>query len=421
MAEMRIQKFLSQAGVASRRHAEELIEAGKVKVNNKVCKELGTKIDPDKDKIEVDGRIIDTPSSLIYLLVNKPQGYITTLDDPEGRPIITDLLPANMPRVWPVGRLDWDSDGAVLMTNDGELTNFLTHPSHDIEKTYAVKIQAVVEEEDPALIKLRQGVEIDEDLITLPAVVKVGRTMERNTWLEFRIKEGRNRQIRRMCEAVGFRVSRLRRIAIGPLSIKGLPSGHFRALDFEEVRSLYNAVGESPPEAAEASKRARKREAKERRFSNTAKARRVSNAKAAAEKKEDASKTGAKTARPPRVAATRPKPLPRDAEKPKDDVAKAEAWMEARAPKTAETKAPARASGRPSAKPAEGRESRRPDPKQKQAGTKSAGTKSAGTRSAGSKPTGSKPAGKSTGTKSGGRTSTSKSGAKSAPRKPTKK
>lgn len=412
MAEMRIQKFLSQAGVASRRHAEELIEAGKVKVNNKVCKELGTKIDPDKDKVEVDGRIIDTPSSLIYLLVNKPQGYITTLDDPEGRPIITDLLPANMPRVWPVGRLDWDSDGAVLMTNDGELTNFLTHPSHDIEKTYAVKIQAVVEEEDPALIKLRQGVEIDEDLITLPAVVKVGRTMERNTWLEFRIKEGRNRQIRRMCEAVGFRVSRLRRLAIGPLSIKGLPSGHFRALDFEEVRSLYNAVGESPPEAAEASKRARKREAKERRFSNTAKARRVSNAKAAAEKKEEAAKPGAKVARPPRIAATRPRPI-RDLEKQAEEVAKAEPRAESRAAKTAESKAPAsRASGRPSAKPAEGRDSRRPDPKQKTGGAKSSGTRSSGTKSSPSKSSGGK--------SSGAKPSPSKSG-RPAPRKPTKK
>lgn len=266
MAEMRIQKFLSQAGVSSRRHAEELITAGKVKVNNKVVTELGTKIDPSKDKIEVEGRIVDAPADLVYLLVNKPQGYITTLDDPEGRPIITDLLPEGMPRVWPVGRLDWDSDGAVLMTNDGELTNLLTHPSHEIEKTYGVKVMAIVEEEDPALIKLRQGVEIEEGIVTAPAVVKVGRSTEKNTWLEFRIKEGRNRQIRKMCEAVGLRVSRLRRVAIGPLTLAGVPSGHFRALDFEEVRSLYNAVGERPPEAAEASKRAKKREEKSRKY-----------------------------------------------------------------------------------------------------------------------------------------------------------
>ena len=171
-----------------------------------------------------------------------------------------------MPRVYPVGRLDWDSDGAVLMTNDGDLTNLLTHPSHEIDKTYAVKINGTIEEHSKELKALREGVEIEPGVITKPAVVKIGRQTDKNTWLEFRISEGRNRQIRKMCEAVGFRVSRLRRVAIGPLTIKGVRSGQFRALDTDEVRSLYNAVGKRPPELAEPSRRARKREEQNRRY-----------------------------------------------------------------------------------------------------------------------------------------------------------
>lgn len=297
MTMMRLQKFLSHAGVASRRTAETMIEEGRVKVNNKVCKELGTQVDPDKDKVEVDGRVIEGVASLIYLLVNKPQGYITTLDDPEGRPIITDLIPANMPRVYPVGRLDWDSDGAVLMTNDGDLTNLLTHPSHEIEKTYAVKVAGVIEDTAKELELLRKGVEIEPGVVTKPAVVKVGRQTDKNTWLEFRISEGRNRQIRRMCEVVGYRVSRLRRVAIGPLTIKGVRSGQFRALDTEEVRSLYNAVGKRPPELAEPSKRQRKREEQSRKFGRRPKAQSVKT------NKSDASKTGPKTAAKPAAKA----------------------------------------------------------------------------------------------------------------------
>lgn len=272
---MRLQKYLSHAGIASRRAAETMIEEGKVKVNGKVCKELGTQVDPDKDKVEVEGRVIEGVASLIYLIVNKPQGYITTLDDPEGRPIITDLIPPGMPRVYPVGRLDWDSDGAVLLTNDGDLTNLLTHPSHEIEKTYAVKINGVIEENAKELAALRAGVEIEPGVVTKPAVVKVGRQTDKNTWLEFRISEGRNRQIRRMCEAVGYRVSRLRRVAIGPLTIKGVRSGQYRALDSEEVRSLYNAVGQRPPEQAEPSRRQRKREEEARRYGRRPKAQHV--------------------------------------------------------------------------------------------------------------------------------------------------
>ncbi len=282
MSDMRLQKFLSHAGVASRRTAETMIVAGRVKVNGLVCKTLGTTVDSATDRVEVDGRIIEGVASLIYLLVNKPQGYITTLDDPEGRPIITDLIPANMPRVYPVGRLDWDSDGAVLLTNDGDLTNLLTHPSHEIEKTYAVKVNGVIEETAKELEELRKGVEIEPDVITKPAVVKVGRQTDKNTWLEFRIAEGRNRQIRKMCEAVGYRVMRLRRIAIGPLTIAGVRSGQFRALDNDEVRSLYNAVGKTPPELAEPSRRARKRAEKTRQYSRKPKARSVRTPDAAA-------------------------------------------------------------------------------------------------------------------------------------------
>src|SRR5690554_1115056 len=149
--EMRLQKFLSQSGICSRRRAEELMLGGRVKLNGKVCKELGTKIDPDKDKVEVDGKAVNAATSFIYLLVNKPPSYITSLYDPEGRPVVTDLLPKSMPRIWPVGRLDWDTEGLLIMTNDGKLTNLMTHPSHEVPKTYAVKVRGQIGERDEVL------------------------------------------------------------------------------------------------------------------------------------------------------------------------------------------------------------------------------------------------------------------------------
>ncbi|RAL22785.1 pseudouridine synthase [Lujinxingia litoralis] len=258
--EMRVQKFLSKAGVCSRRKAEEHMLAGHIKINGKVCKELGTQIDPARDTVEFQGSLVRLPESYVYLLLNKPTNYITSLNDPEGRPVVVDLLPESMPRIWPVGRLDWDSEGLLLMTNDGKLTNLLTHPSHEVPKTYAVKVRGLLNESSPELEMLRKGVEIGPDEVTAPAQVRLIRDNGRNTWLEIVISEGKNRQIRRMLEAIERPVMKLRRISIGPLTIDGIASGTFRSLTQAEVLDLYGEVEAVMPERARLSKRAQKRE-----------------------------------------------------------------------------------------------------------------------------------------------------------------
>lgn len=264
MAEsMRLQKYLSQAGVASRRKAEEMMTAGRVSVNGARCTELGTKVDPDTDRIEVDGSIVSLPVNFVYLLVNKPRGYITTLDDPQDRPIITDLLPPKMPRVWPVGRLDWDSEGLLLMTDDGDLTHALTHPSHHVKKGYGVKLRGKISDDSPALATLKDGIELDGEMCA-PAQIAIRGFTDKHTWVEFVIEEGRNRQIRRMCEAVGWTVLRLRRIALGPLTIENVSPGDYRSLSSDEVLMLYDAAGIRPKERARPSKRQLKREQRDK-------------------------------------------------------------------------------------------------------------------------------------------------------------
>ncbi len=265
MAEpMRLQKYLSRAGIASRRKSEELMLAGRVAVNGKACRELGTKVDPDRDRIEVDGKQISLPQNFVYILLNKPRGYITSLDDEKDRPIVTDLLPKNMPRIWPVGRLDWDSEGLLLMTDDGNLTHALTHPSHHVPKGYAVKVKGHLEKDAPQVAMIAEGVELDPGELTKPALVVVRGHTDKHTWIEFVIEEGKNRQIRRMCEACGLDVLRLRRIAMGPLTIEGVAPGEFRSLDSNEVLQLYSEVELRPPEAAKPTKRQKKRERQDR-------------------------------------------------------------------------------------------------------------------------------------------------------------
>jgi len=296
--EMRIQKFLSKAGVCSRRAAEGLMARGKVKVNGKVCRELGSKVIPGKDRVEVDDRQVILPDSFIYLLINKPANVITSLEDPEGRTVIADLLPKSMPRVWPVGRLDWDTEGLLLLTNDGNLTHLLTHPSHNISKEYAVKVQGIVAKDSPKLDQLREGVDIGDGEITRPAHVKLTGTTGRNTWLEIVIGEGRNRQVRRMFEAVEHPVMKLRRLKIGPLSIEGLASGMFRSLHSDEVRALYNELDVAVPELAQPTRRQQKREAKEReRYAQRSKS---SNKKGGAKKtfKTSRARAGARSSKP---------------------------------------------------------------------------------------------------------------------------
>jgi 23S rRNA pseudouridine2605 synthase len=225
----RLQKVLARAGVASRRASEELISAGRVAVNGTVA-ELGRRVDPERDKVSVDGVPIGLRPGLVYYLLNKPKGVVSTAADPEGRRTVTALVPAE-PRVHPVGRLDADSEGLLLLTNDGELTHRLTHPSFGVEKEYLVSVSG---RPSPGAIRaLRTGVPLD-DGITAPARV----SQVEPSLLRITIHEGRKRQVRRMCEAVGHPVTRLVRTRIGPLRDNTLPPGHWRELTAVEVRKL---------------------------------------------------------------------------------------------------------------------------------------------------------------------------------------
>ncbi len=230
---VRLQKVLAQAGLGSRRTCEELIERRRVKVNGEVAV-LGRRVDPEADLIEVDGAQIGVKAGLVHYLLNKPTGVLTTADDPQGRPTVVELVPAE-PRVFPVGRLDADSEGLLLLTNDGDLTHRLTHPSFGVDKEYLVEVEG--EPHRGALSRLREGVELDDGR-TAPAKV----ALLDARLLRITIHEGRNRQVRRMCEAVGFPVVRLVRTRIGPLTDRTLPPGGWRALTQDEVRALERAA-----------------------------------------------------------------------------------------------------------------------------------------------------------------------------------
>lgn len=243
MSEERLQKFLSRAGVASRRSSEDLITNGRVKVNGRIIRELGTKVNPVTDRVEVDGVIVDADSRSVYLLLNKPPRYICSLEDPEGRAVVTDLVPKVFGRVYPVGRLDWDSEGALLMTNDGELTQLLTHPKHEVEKNYLVKVTGLVDNMDARIDRLREGVVLDDGYRTLPAQVYRDSDTGLHTWFVVAIREGKNRQIRRMFETVGLDVRRLRRISYGPLVLGDLDAGDWRRLEEHEIDELYRVAG----------------------------------------------------------------------------------------------------------------------------------------------------------------------------------
>lgn len=233
--EERLQKILSRAGITSRRGAEELITAGRVAVNGLVVTELGTKADPERDSITLDGKKVDHAVAGVFLLLYKPAGYMTTLKDPEGRPLVTDLLKDVRERVYPVGRLDYNTEGLLLLTNDGDWANALAHPSHEVDKGYHVRIRGQVTEDQ--LRKLAAGLDL-EDGKTAPAVVSLVRESESNTWLSITIHEGRYRQVRRMCEAVGLSVVRLKRVSYAFLNLEGLKSGEHRSLTKNEVECL---------------------------------------------------------------------------------------------------------------------------------------------------------------------------------------
>jgi 23S rRNA pseudouridine2605 synthase len=229
----RLQKILAQAGLGSRRASEELIAAGRVRVNGEVAT-LGTRADPETDVIEVDGAVVGVRQGLVHYLLNKPAGVVTTARDPQGRPAVVDLVPAE-PRVYPVGRLDADTEGLLLLTNDGELAHRLTHPSFGVDKEYLAGVAGTPSR--GAVRRLREGVELD-DGPTAPAKVSL---VDEHT-LRITIHEGRNRQVRRMCEAVGHPVQRLVRVRIGPLADRRLAPGAWRPLTQAEVRDLERAA-----------------------------------------------------------------------------------------------------------------------------------------------------------------------------------
>lgn len=231
----RLQKIISAAGVTSRRAAEELILAGRVAVNGVVVTELGSKADPAVDTVTVDGKTLTIAVKKLYILLNKPAGYMTTLDDPEGRPLVTDLLKEIGERVYPVGRLDFNTEGLLLLTSDGDWANRLMHPRHEVEKEYHVRVRGKVHKSQLEL--LAGGVEIDgrKTAAARVAMVKEG---EQNDWFSIIIHEGRNRQVRRMCEAVSLTVVRLKRVRYGSLSVGALKPGEFRYLSDVEVSSL---------------------------------------------------------------------------------------------------------------------------------------------------------------------------------------
>lgn len=239
--EVRLQKFMAEQGVASRRKSEDLIRAGKVKVNGHIA-EIGMKINPRKDLVTVGKQKLTNLKNrkMVYIMLNKPRGYVTTVSDELGRKTVMDLLPDFGCRIYPVGRLDKDSEGLLLLTNDGSFTNCMTHPSHEYAKVYRVTVRPAVNDE--ILFNLRNGIEIDGRK-TAPCEVTVLTEEENRVVLEFILHEGRNRQIRKMCESQGLEVARLKRISIGPIKLGMLKQGDYKELSEQDVKKLLRSAG----------------------------------------------------------------------------------------------------------------------------------------------------------------------------------
>ena len=234
----RLQKYLAGAGIASRRKCEELILQGQVQVNNSVVTKLGTKIDPQKDIVEVNGRLVKYKEikQYSYILLNKPKGYLTSLSDPFGRPIVLDLLKGVKERVYPVGRLDFNSEGLLILTNDGELAHTLTHPAKEVEKVYIARVKGIPSSEK--LKTLSKGVVLENNYKISPCSIYLLKINKGNAILKIKIREGKKRQIRKMAEYIGHFVLKLRRIQTGPISLKGVKPGEYRYLNKEEIKSL---------------------------------------------------------------------------------------------------------------------------------------------------------------------------------------
>src|SRR5215212_1271582 len=248
----RLQKIIAHAGFASRREAEAMIRDGRITVNGRVVTELGTKADADRDHVKVDGKLITHKETHRYILLYKPKEVMTTVEDPQGRRTVIDLVRGVRERIYPVGRLDFHSEGLVLLTNDGELAFKVSHPTHGSVKTYNVKVRGVPEER--LVDKLRRGITLDGKR-TLPCEIARIRTTgkgddEGNSWFEVKLREGRTQQIRKMFQAVGHPVSKLRRVAIGPISDPKLTPGVWRELSEKEVKMLASMKEPRKPRAA---------------------------------------------------------------------------------------------------------------------------------------------------------------------------
>jgi 23S rRNA pseudouridine2605 synthase len=246
MSKLRLQKYLAEAGVASRRAAEEMILEGRVEVNGKILVDLPIFVDPGADEVVVDGKSIrpsDAKAGRMYFLLNKPRGVVCTQSDPQGRPRAIDLIPSLPSRVYCVGRLDLDSTGLIVLTNDGDLTEYLTHPRHQVTKTYVVEIPSRVEGEAISVIK--KGIYLDGKK-TQRSAVKVLKRDRNRTLMEIRLTEGRNREIRRMLARAGYKVRRLHRKAIGPITDRGVKIGNYRPLRPAEVEALRSAGQDKP-------------------------------------------------------------------------------------------------------------------------------------------------------------------------------
>ena len=239
--EVRLQKLIAGTGIASRRKSETLIAAGRVTVNGRVVTELGTRVDPERDHVKVDGKHLSAAQPFVYLVLNKPRNVMSTLDDPGGRTTVKDYLRGVSVRVFPVGRLDFDSEGLMLLTNNGELAQALLHPRYHVVKTYLIKVKGVLTDEE--IRRLEQGVRL-EDGMTSPASVRKIRKAEQNSWLEVSIREGRKHQVRRMLDSVGHPVIKLIRVRMGPLALGDLEPGEFRYLTDREANSLRELVRE---------------------------------------------------------------------------------------------------------------------------------------------------------------------------------
>jgi len=233
---IRLQKYLADAGVASRRKSEVLIADGRVSINGQIITQLGAKISPDKDIITLDGKVVHVNTQWVYIMLHKPEGVITSVSDPHKRPVVLDLVQDISARLFPVGRLDYDSSGLLLLTNDGQLAQMLTHPRHSVPKTYVARLQGIPSRE--GIQAFKKGLIIGDGPKTAPAQIKILDKKPSGCVARIAIHEGRNRQIRKMCEAIGCPVLQLKRVSMGSLKLGSLPRGKYRHLTKEEVREL---------------------------------------------------------------------------------------------------------------------------------------------------------------------------------------